>query len=183
MRGLLMQGVLKERFKLRLHEGSRPMAVYELVQDKGGAKLPPAKEGSCFEMDSTKTPQRASGGKAPPPVCGGIRASAAGGADAFHVTTSDLSRRLSNALDRPVFDKTGLTGAYDVHLEVDINELPMARGLYRNRPQPADSGNLEVGDPSGSVFGAMRKLGLQVKSAKGTAKAMVIDHIELPSAN
>jgi uncharacterized protein (TIGR03435 family) len=178
-----MQGVLKERFKLRLHEGSRPMAVYELLQDKGGAKLPPAKEGSCFEMDSTKTPQQASGGKAPPPVCGGIRASAAGGVDAFHVTTSDLSRRLSNALGKPLVDRTGLTGAYDVHLEVDINELPMARGLYRSQPQPADSGNLEVGDPSGSVIGAMRKLGLQVKSAKGTAKVIVIDHIELPSAN
>jgi uncharacterized protein (TIGR03435 family) len=40
-----------------------------------------------------------------------------------------------------------------------------------------------VGDPSGSVIGAMRKLGLQVKSAKGTAKVIVIDHIELPSAN
>ena len=33
-----MQGVLKERFELRLHEGSHPMAVYELVQDKGGAR-------------------------------------------------------------------------------------------------------------------------------------------------
>jgi uncharacterized protein (TIGR03435 family) len=183
MRGPLMQRVLKQRFKLSLHEESRPMAVYELLQDKAGAKLRPGKEGSCIEMDSTKTPPQASGGKAPPPVCGGFRVSDAGGVDAFHVTTSFLCRPLSNTLDRPVVDNTGLTGTYDFHLDMALSELPIIRGVSRDQPHLADSGVPEAVSPGGSLVGAMRKLGLQLKPAKGTAKVIVIDHIDQPSAN
>ncbi len=39
MLGPLMKGVLADRFGLRVHEESRPMQVYELVQDSHGAKL------------------------------------------------------------------------------------------------------------------------------------------------
>jgi hypothetical protein len=109
MRGQLMQDLLKERFRVRMHEESRPMAVYELAQDKGGARLKPAQPGSCFEMDATKTPPAAHGGKAPPPICGGFRRSEAEGVDAYHATIATICRAVSNGLNRPLVDKTGLT--------------------------------------------------------------------------
>jgi len=186
MRGPLIQRVLNDRFKLRAHEASRDMAVYELVQDKGGAaEFKPAQPGSCFEMDATKTPPTAHGGKAPPPICGGFRRSEAGGVDGYHVTIASICRAVSNGLNKPVVDKTGLTGLYDVHLEVAFEQLPVVRGMFRNRPQPPDSSVSEAADSDGggSVFAAMRKLGFRLQSAKGVAKVIVIDHIELPSAN
>lgn len=162
------------------------MAVYELVPDQAGvAKLKPAQPGSCFEMDATKTPPTAHGGKAPPPICAGFRRSEAGGVDAYHVSIASICRAISNGLNKPVVDKTGLTGLYDVHLEVAFEQLPLFRGMFRNRPQPPDSSVPEAAAPDGggSVFTAMRKLGFRLQSAKGGAKVIVIDHIELPSAN
>jgi uncharacterized protein (TIGR03435 family) len=65
-----------------------------------------------------------------------------------------------------------------VHLELALEQLPLWRG------QPADSSAPEAANPDGgSVFAAMRKLGFQLKSARGAAKVIVIDHIELPSTN
>jgi uncharacterized protein (TIGR03435 family) len=183
MLGPLMQDLLQKRFKLRVHEESRIIAAYELVQDKGGAKLQPARDGSCLEMDSTKAPPVASDGKRPPPICGGYRVGEKGGVEAFHISMADLCRRFTAALDKPVVDKTGLTGTYDnVHLDLTMNEVPLFKRMVRT-PPPADPSKLEAADPSGTIFSAVRKLGLRLQPGKGTAKILVIDHIEPPTAN
>jgi uncharacterized protein (TIGR03435 family) len=179
--GPLMQTVLKDRFQLRLHEDSRPMQVYELIQSPRGAKLQPAKEGNCIEMDGTKQPPRFSGGR-PPIVCGGCARLDAESVDCFHTTTDYLSRLLSYELQKPVVNKTVLAGLYDVHLDVSIDKLANS-WLFLYRQQPGDWGNPDTSAPGGSVLASMRGLGLQVRSAKGTAKVLVVERIELPSGN
>jgi uncharacterized protein (TIGR03435 family) len=51
MRGPLMQALLENRFKLKIHRESRDVQVYELTQVRDGPKLKTAREGSCTTDD------------------------------------------------------------------------------------------------------------------------------------
>ena len=74
-------------------------------------------------------------------------------------------------MQRPVLDKTGLTGRYDIELEWTPERLQM-------QSAPA----LDAGPPS--IFTALQEqLGLRLESAKGPVKTLVIDHVERPSGN
>jgi len=182
MTGPLLQDVLRERFKLETHEETHPMAAYDLTQGPGGAKLPPAKEGGCFQMGPGKAPPQASGGKAPPPICGGSRREAPG-VGVYGVTMRGFCLTLSRALDRDVIDKTGLPGVYDLHLEMTYEEI--IPSFMRNTvPTPPSASDLpEASEPGGTLFGAVRKLGLQLKPGTNLARLIVIDHVQLPDEN
>jgi uncharacterized protein (TIGR03435 family) len=85
-------------------------------------------------------------------------------------------------LDRDVIDRTGLTGKFDVHLEVSPGELA-ARHVAGNSVSSADS--QPAADLSGpSIFTALeQQLGLKLEPAKGQVTVLVIDSILRPSAN
>ena len=51
MRGPMMQALLHDRFKLRVHRESREIPVYNLTVAKGGPKLQPYRDGSCVPLD------------------------------------------------------------------------------------------------------------------------------------
>ena len=86
-------------------------------------------------------------------------------------------------LGRPVLDKTGFTGEFDLNLSFTADEATM--GL------PGSGG---PGDPGGSrlptdpnrpdIFAALQEqLGLKLVPAKGPVDVLVIDHVERPTAN
>ena len=87
-----------------------------------------------------------------------------------HMPIGGLVNQLGYSLDRPVIDKTGLTGKYDLSLK------------WRSDNQPAaDSGS---GDDLPDLFTALQeRLGLKLESSKGPVDTLVIDHVEMPSAN
>ena len=91
------------------------------------------------------------------------------------VLASTLSRKYVSLLGRNVIDATGLSGAYDVHLEWAIDPLSA----------PAASNSTPASDVTGpSIFAALQEqLGLKLKLAKGPVEVLVIDHIETASAN
>jgi uncharacterized protein (TIGR03435 family) len=182
MRGPLMRELLRERFKLRTHEEFQTLAVYDLIPRQGGAKLQSAKEGGCFQMGPGKTPPQASGGKAPPPICGGFRREAPG-VGAYGITMRLFCLQISQALERDVIDKTGLAGAYDLHLEMTYEEI--LPSLMRNRiAAPTLASEIpEAGEPGGTLFTALSTLGLQLKPSTAVARLVVIDHVEMPDEN
>jgi uncharacterized protein (TIGR03435 family) len=47
MQGPMMQAVLEDRFRLKIHRETQQGPVYELALDKGSPKLKPLQEGSC----------------------------------------------------------------------------------------------------------------------------------------
>jgi uncharacterized protein (TIGR03435 family) len=76
-------------------------------------------------------------------------------------------------LDRDVVDKTGVTGLFDVHLDV-------------SREQPSVDGSGGPPDPAqmfGELKAAVQKLGLKFEAATMQGKFLVIDRIEKPSEN
>ena len=75
---------------------------------------------------------------------------------------------LSGPAGRPVVDKTGLTGIYDMHLDMGQTGL-------------AAEGSTE---PGASVFSSVQEqLGLKLEPQKEKVEHLIIDHIERPSLN
>jgi uncharacterized protein (TIGR03435 family) len=71
---------------------------------------------------------------------------------------------LSNELDQLVFDRTGFTALFDLHLEW-------------NRQTTSDNRT------SPSIFTALeQQLGLKLESDKAPVEVLVVDHAEKPSA-
>ena len=73
--------------------------------------------------------------------------------------------------DRPLFNKTGIPGLFDFHLDFSPDE-PTGTGAT-----PAD-----VAGPSISTA-LERQLGLKLEPAKGLGDFLVIDQVQKPSAN
>src|SRR5579864_9040183 len=54
MRGPMLQTLLEDRFKLKIHHETREVQAYALTLAKGGLKLHPFKEGNCIPRDFTR---------------------------------------------------------------------------------------------------------------------------------
>jgi bla regulator protein blaR1 len=84
---------------------------------------------------------------------------------------------LSRVVGRPVVDKTGLTGTFDMtlHWTPDDTQAFLAPAQPATAP-PENSGP--------SIFTALQEqLGLRLDSQKGPVEVLVIDSAQLPSAN
>lgn len=71
MMGPMLQTLLEERFKVKVHKESRDAPVYELTVAKNGPKLQPSKDGSCVPMDLNNLPGNVKPGDPMPNFCGG----------------------------------------------------------------------------------------------------------------
>jgi uncharacterized protein (TIGR03435 family) len=171
----LLQMLLEDRFKLMVHREKKEMPVYALMAAKNGPKLPEAKEGGCvkFGPDSPPPPLPAPG-QLPPILCGGFLR-APNLLQAGKVDMKQLVNVLSDVLGRPVIDKTGYTGTFDVKLEFSPEGTSFGGGGFR--PPPSD-------DSKPSIFTALQEqLGLKLESQKGPGEVLIIDHAEKASEN
>jgi uncharacterized protein (TIGR03435 family) len=173
---LMWQTLLADRFNLRLHRETRELPIYILTVAKSGPKLPAAKEAGCVSFPPG-TPPRYVPGKVD---CGYVSGPLSGyEAGLLHIKGSkvhiaDLIRELTSILDRPVLDKTGFTGEFDLDLRFTRDEA--LRGF------PGYGG---PGDPSlPNIFAALeRQLGLKLAQAKGPVEVLVVDHAERPATD
>jgi uncharacterized protein (TIGR03435 family) len=176
MRGPMLQALLEDRFKLRIHRESKEAPAYALVVAKGGSKLEASKAGSCTPVDLTQSarPQLEPG---QPPPCGSSSAGRDGLLKAQGWSMANLCRFLTTHLNRKVVDKTGITGVFDVRLDLHVDELfgPTLANM-------ADDSDLAP-DPAARFREDLLKLGLGLESFKDTAEFLVIDHVERPSEN
>jgi len=176
MKGPMMQALLEDRFGLKLHKVTKEIPAFDLTVGAERPKLRPAKEGGCVVNDRNNPPPKPGRGEPSPVICGVIRKSAGDAFDVPGVTVADLCRRLSAYVDRDIVDKTGITGAFDVHLDL----LPADIEYGGAAPDP--SSPFRPGD-GGAIAAALKKLGLQMRNAKRPAEFLVIDHVERPSEN
>lgn len=166
---LMVQSMLEERFKLKAHTETRELPLYELTVAKGGSKLK-------LSDDQTPPPALLGAGGGPRGGAlprGGIRVGR-GDLEAQAQTLSLFAMALGALyVDRPVVDKTGLAGLYDIRLQFTPD-----RGLTAT-PPPTPAA------PSGpSIFNALEEqLGLKLEAARGPLPVLVIDSIERPTEN
>ena len=178
-RNQMLRSLLADRFQLTTHTETKEGAIYQLTLAKGGSKL----------KESKPTDPSAPPAKIPPgavlrggPDAGGaprggmIRMGGPGNLTGQGITAARLADLLSRQLRKPIVDKTGLTGNYDIALNW-TPDTPMM--------SPGPEGSAPPADASGpSIFTALEEqLGLKLDSTKGPITTLVIDHIEKPSEN
>ncbi len=107
-------------------------------------------------------------------------------ADWDGVTMAELAGRMLPAyVDRPVVDRTGLTGRFNVHLEF-VPPRPVGPIFLNGQEMPAPAPGAEApAEPSGpSIFTALQKqLGLKLSPGKDPLDVIVVDRVERPSEN
>jgi uncharacterized protein (TIGR03435 family) len=201
----MLQALLAERFKLAIHRDSKDQAIYAMVVGKGPLKIkesgaPPAAPGgeapnpavtgsSSVSVSQTKTGAVVSDGTGktqkmvPSPDGKSMRFEISG------ATLAELAEGLTPMADHPIVDMTGLTGKYDVTLEISIQDLmnaaraagaavPAAPAADPSKPAEAAS------DPGGSLFTAIQSLGLKLEPRKSPMTFIVVDHVEkMPTEN
>lgn len=154
---VMFQNLLIDRFKLQFHKEMRTLPAYELVVDKSGPKLTENHSPEHFDIP--------------------VRGTGRGKLEATHCSMSYFSWLLSQRLDQPVINQTGLGQFYDFKLEWTPEPPP---GLAA---RPDAEANLPPANGP-DLFTALREqLGLKLESHKGPVEVMVIDHVERPSEN
>jgi uncharacterized protein (TIGR03435 family) len=191
---IMLQNLLADRFKLRLHKGSKEAAIYQLVVAKRGLKLKEAAQTAAAPAED------ASGAQAGPPRGKdgllktphgqlGIQATANGRmrmqGDAVSITR--LTEVLGTVVGRPVIDKTGLTGTYDVVLDFS----PEGMGPGPKGPAEGEGGGNPANAPRDSndsgptIFTALQeRFGLQLESRREPVDLFVVESVEkVPNKN
>lgn len=172
----MVQALLADRFRLAIHRETKEMPVYALVQAKGGSKLRKAdvEEIDCPEASAPPTAPTAAALR----VCHVINGGRGRGIHAWAVNMSDLARFVENWTDRPLLDKTGLTGLYQIET---TGWLPMDAIAAATPGAKAEDGTDMADVPT--VFQLFERLGLKMEAQTGKADLYVVDHIERPSEN
>jgi uncharacterized protein (TIGR03435 family) len=169
----MLQPALADRFKLKVHNETKQLPVFELVVAKGGSKLKEATPGDAYAEGIKGMDGK---GRA------GMMKMRPGEVVGQGVTMASLVNLLATQLHQTVIDKTGLAGNYDLELTwtPDQESGPMFKG-GDGSPQRADSAPDSTGP---SLFTALQEqLGLKLQSTKGPVETIVVDHIEMPSEN
>jgi uncharacterized protein (TIGR03435 family) len=184
-RGPMLQALLEDRFKLRMHSETRETPVYELTVANGGPKLKPAQEGSCIPWGErlTATPRPAPEERtASNMLCGlFVRSRNKEGLDVNGTTIEHLCRNFSAVLDRDVIDKTGIEGLFDIYLDIPPEPRPADDAVGAGPSTPP--GRPDPERTLVAVKAAVQKVGLRLEAAKGEGKFLVIDRVERPSEN
>ena len=116
MLGPLMQSLLEDRFRVKVHREVRQVPVYELTIGKGGLHLHAAAEGGCVAQSLDKPLPLPASGQGVPVFCG-MPLIMNNGFDLRGATMEQLCTALSGRAGRKVIDKTGITGIFDIRVD------------------------------------------------------------------
>jgi uncharacterized protein (TIGR03435 family) len=94
---------------------------------------------------------------------------------------ANFCRVLSEYSDRKVIDRTGITGAFDIHLNLSAADLGHPARSLSDPAAPATPP--DPADIFATVRSALQKLGLKFESARGAGEFLIIERVEKPSGN
>ena len=123
MLGPMMQALLEDRFKVKVHREIRQVPVYSLILGKRSPKLQPARGDGCV-VDQPPAPPAP--GQAPRPFCG-FALVMNNGFEMRGATMAQLCLALSGPMGRKVVDRTGISGMFDIRLDWSGGERALVR--------------------------------------------------------
>jgi len=178
----MLQNLLAERFGVETHYAEKEVPGYDLEVAKGGPKLKDA------EKPSPDAPEQsfdwpADGWPFLPPGKPSIGFYGRRGAVLTHLAARmqgipDLIRQLEFVSERPIVDKTGLTGIYDFTMDFIVPGTATP-------PQDSGDASEAASEPGPDLAAALeRQLGLRLVSSRTTDKVLVVDKFNpTPTAN
>lgn len=142
----MVQTLLMDRFKLRVHHEMKEQLVYAIVATRNGPKFQSGAIEQCADRPTDFFD---------PGSCHSM---------------SDLVRLASRVtrMDRPLVDKTGLTGLYSI----PVDWSAFVAGAPR--PEPGT-------DPNQLFSDMLDRIGLKLESQKAVVDMLLVDHVEPPS--
>lgn len=144
---LMLRTLLADRFALKAHTEERTMPVYAMTLAKGGPKFEQSQTDGSYALEQTGAFLLA----------------------AHHARMSDVAREISVEVGRPVVDETGLTGRY----EIRMNLAPYAARAADGSTTPGQFDMMSI-----LFTGLQDLLGLKLESRKQSVDVLVIDHAE-----
>jgi bla regulator protein BlaR1 len=175
----MLRALLVDRFKLIVHHETKELPIYALVMARKDGRMGPRLRRSdvdCSVVQDERSPQAPASRAdvvefaARPCTLRNVPGKAAGRV----VTIETLARLMSSWLDdhRPVEDRTGLTGNFDL----DLDWTP-------DRALPPDAPPMPPINPnSPSLFTALQEqLGLKLEPGKSGVDVLVVDRAERPT--
>jgi uncharacterized protein (TIGR03435 family) len=180
----MWQRLLTDRFQLAAHRQEKEVAQYDLVAAKSGPKFianedpPPSGDVPALgshppmKVDKNGFPELA-------------RPGMIGMNDRItlyqtKMTMPQLASTLSGQMGKPVTDKTGLTGSYDIRMHWVVE------GGRSAAPGPDSAAPLPAAPEGGPTLGQalQDQLGLRLEAKRGMVEFLVVDHCEkLPTEN
>ena len=161
-----VQNLLRDRFALQSHVEKKEMAVYRLSVGNNGPKL--AVTPTAERPVSAARPGGRPEDLTPPP---GRAMAGPGALVATAISMQQLLTLLSRWMDRPIIDKTGLTGYVDVRLHFAPESAPRPLQV-----PPSPDGAVAAPSDEASIFTAVEEqLGLKLEPAREMVEVFVID--------
>jgi uncharacterized protein (TIGR03435 family) len=189
---LKLKALLEDRFQLKIHRETKLVSVYALTVAKGGLKLHQVEEASCVPSNRFLAPPE----PRQKPLCGtgGFRRGVliAGQISVISIvgqisaiSLDGFCKALGSRLGRPVIDKTGKSGLFDIRVEFAPDET--TPGFTPGGLTARTNGGLiaRTNDAEGpSIFTAFQEqLGLKLDPDKGAVDFLIIQSAEKPSEN
>jgi uncharacterized protein (TIGR03435 family) len=149
---LMLQNLLADRFRLKLHRSTRELPVFALIVARNGPKLK-------VSADDPNAPKPR----------GTLWSGGRKRLEFDSWTMASFARTLESDVGRPVIDMTGLEGTYDIRLEF-ASAPPIAFAPGSPDAQAAE------------LFTALtEQLGLKLEHSRGPVDVLVIDSVEQPT--
>jgi uncharacterized protein (TIGR03435 family) len=156
-RKVAVRKLLANELKLKVHAKTNPKLVYTLSVAPSGPKLKEYSEGEQQRLPNGLT-------------LTGRDMTWVGRVAYFQDTSMGaLVEMLSEHLDHPVVNQTGLTRGYNF-------SLPLPHGT-------GTSAHADLAEHVPSVAESLAGLGLRLESGRGEVGALVVDHVEAPPSN
>jgi uncharacterized protein (TIGR03435 family) len=166
---LMLQSLLEDRFKLKIRRETKEMPVYAVIVGKNGPKLTKSK---IEEKDCPDGPADNAIG------CHNFRGGMGRGLHAAAINMADLALAVSNWSDRPVVDRTGLEGLFEINTDGWAPMVPRPPGASES------GGDAGMNDPERpTLYLIFERLGLKLEASKAPVEMFVVEHVEKPTEN
>jgi len=174
-----IRSLVIERFALQTHHETRELAVYRLSIGRNGPRLKVTPGSERPQTDSKPVPPRTAGRPEDFIPAPGRAMAGPGMLVATAIPEDQLVGLFGRWMDRPVIDRTGLTGYVDVRLRFAPESAPRPAPV-----QPSPDGAVPPPSEDPSIFTAVEEqLGLKLEPARESIDVLVIDSARRPTAN
>lgn len=186
----MFQTLLAERFQLKAHRESKEFPVYALGVAASGLKV---KESPA---DASDTPPAAAVNVTAGGSAAGVNIDFGSGSsftlgnnrvEIKKMTMPSVAEALTRFFDRPVVDMTGVTGRYDLTLDLtpeDYMGLLLRSAVNAGVVLPPQALRMLEGASSDPLTGPLRDAGLTLQSRKSLLDVIVVDSIsKTPTEN